>query len=274
MEDARRQRWECRCGGQPCGFRDLGWKPKRGSWESPRHVSWNYSAHQSSHAGCCAVSGICLLAGFVFGWPVSCLCRGSTGRARTGPERSALLRRCTSLLRLTELLKVEFWVSEKFFSLLRAASFCRVDSFSREDNSSALCHSRYPPGEGSHLSSSSIHANHLGSGGARSCAAADMFCFCFQSPSLKLQALEADSGPHEASADSQPQENPPAQHQPLAAEDKSLQPGHRLLLHPPPTPHAPDPRMNEPSQPGRTAGGFFSTTTSSVSALVNLVTWI
>lgn len=149
MEDARRQRWECRCGGQPCGFRDLGWKPKRGSWESPRHVSWNYSAHQSSHAGCRCVSGICLLAGFVFGWPVSCLCRGSTGRARTGPERSALLRRCTSLLRLTELLKVEFWVFEKFFSLLRAASFHRVDSFSREDNSSALCHSRYPPGEGS-----------------------------------------------------------------------------------------------------------------------------
>lgn len=81
-----------------------------------------------------------------------------------------------------------------------------------------------------------------------------MFCFCFQSPSLKLQALEADSGPHEASVDSQPPDNPPAQHQPLAAEDKSLQLDHKLLLHPPPSPHAQDPHRMEPSQPGRTAG--------------------
>lgn len=95
-----------------------------------------------------------------------------------------------------------------------------------------------------------------------------MFCFCFQSPSLKLQALEAEA--HEAPGDSQPPEKPPAQHQPLAAEDKSLQLGHKLLLHPEP-------------QPGRTAGALLPTLfqiiviylhkVSSVSALVSLWRW-
>lgn len=40
--------------------------------------------------GC--VFGICLLAGFVFGWSMSRLCRGSTRRARTGPARTGPAR--------------------------------------------------------------------------------------------------------------------------------------------------------------------------------------
>lgn len=72
-----------------------------------------------------------------------------------------------------------------------------------------------------------------------------MFCFCFQSPSLKLQALEADL---EASLDPQSEDAPAAQHQPLAAVEKSL------LLHPPPSPPAEDQHISDPAQPGRTAG--------------------
>ncbi|TNM99589.1 hypothetical protein fugu_012622 [Takifugu bimaculatus] len=70
-----------------------------------------------------------------------------------------------------------------------------------------------------------------------------MFCFCFQSPSLKLQALEADLGPQEASVAPESHDIPPAQHQALAAAGKSL------LLHPPPSPHTEDQHIKDPSQP-------------------------
>lgn len=76
----------------------------------------------------------------------------------------------------------------------------------------------------------------------------DMFCFCFQSPSLKLQALEADSGPLEAPLDPQAQDNLPAQSQPLSAEERSLYLTHKLILQPP---LAEDQDMVDPSQPGK-----------------------
>lgn len=37
------------------------------------HLEWNYRAHRRSHAGCCCVFTI-VLAGFVLGWSVTCLC--------------------------------------------------------------------------------------------------------------------------------------------------------------------------------------------------------
>lgn len=85
-----------------------------------------------------------------------------------------------------------------------------------------------------------------------------MFCFCFQSPSLKLQALEAELGHHEASLDSHSRENPPAQLQPAAAEEKIFPLSHNLMLHPPPPPplsppHAWDQRGTEQPQPSRTS---------------------
>lgn len=83
-----------------------------------------------------------------------------------------------------------------------------------------------------------------------------MFCFCFQSPSLKLQALEADSGPLEAPLDPQAQDNLPAHSQPLSAEEKSLCLTHRLLFHPP---LAEDQEMVDQAQPGKKVVVFWYT---------------
>ncbi|XP_042358198.1 protein FAM13A-like [Plectropomus leopardus] len=58
----------------------------------------------------------------------------------------------------------------------------------------------------------------------------------YDSPSLKLQALEADLGP--SPTDPQVQDNLPAQQQPLCAEEHSLCVTHKLLLHPPSPPPA------------------------------------
>lgn len=75
---------------------------------------------------------------------------------------------------------------------------------------------------------------------------ASMFCFCFQSPSLKLQALEGDPGPSESPLD------PPARVQPLPAEDKRPGTTHKLLLHLPPSPPAQDQQTVDPSHTGKT----------------------
>lgn len=78
-----------------------------------------------------------------------------------------------------------------------------------------------------------------------------MFCFCFQSPSLKLQALEADMGPLPTPEDPKAQENLPAQQQPLSAEVQGFYLTHKLLLHSPPSP----PAQEQPafdSSPGKT----------------------
>ncbi|XP_074502338.1 protein FAM13A-like isoform X1 [Sebastes fasciatus] len=60
------------------------------------------------------------------------------------------------------------------------------------------------------------------------------------SPSLKLQALEADLGPLPAPVDPQAQDNLPAQQQPLCTEEQSLYLTHKLLLHSPSPPPAQD----------------------------------
>lgn len=80
----------------------------------------------------------------------------------------------------------------------------------------------------------------------------EMFCFCFQSPSLKLQALEGDLGPSEAPVDPKARDYLPAQQQPLPAEEKSLDMSHKLLLHLPPSPPAQDRQTVDLSQPGKT----------------------
>lgn len=61
-----------------------------------------------------------------------------------------------------------------------------------------------------------------------------MFCFCFQSPSLKMHALEADLGPPSSPIDPQGQDYLPAQTQPLSTEEQSLVLTHKLLLPSPP----------------------------------------
>ncbi|XP_059215411.1 protein FAM13A-like [Centropristis striata] len=60
------------------------------------------------------------------------------------------------------------------------------------------------------------------------------------SPSLKLQALEADLGTLPAPQDPQAQDNLPTQQQPLSAEEQSLFLTHKLLLHSPSPPPAQD----------------------------------
>ncbi|XP_068597108.1 protein FAM13C-like [Brachionichthys hirsutus] len=57
----------------------------------------------------------------------------------------------------------------------------------------------------------------------------------WKSPSLKLQALEADLGPMPPPVDPQAQDRLPAQQQPLSAEEESLYLTHELLLHPSPS---------------------------------------
>uniref|UniRef100_A0A8C6T8J4 Uncharacterized protein n=1 Tax=Neogobius melanostomus TaxID=47308 RepID=A0A8C6T8J4_9GOBI len=58
-----------------------------------------------------------------------------------------------------------------------------------------------------------------------------MFCFCFQSPSLKLRALDAELGPSPSPADPRAPEDHPAQQQPFTCEEKQLP----LLFHLPPS---------------------------------------
>lgn len=81
---------------------------------------------------------------------------------------------------------------------------------------------------------------------------ASMFCFCFQSASLKLQALEGDPGPSEAPLDPEARDHPPAREQPLPAEDKRPGTTHKLLLHLPPSPPAQDQQTVDPSHTGKT----------------------
>lgn len=84
------------------------------------------------------------------------------------------------------------------------------------------------------------------------CIPEAMFCFCFQSPSLKLQALEADLGPLAPPLDPQAQDNLPAQQQPLSTEDQSLYLTNKLLLHPASSPPAQAQQTVDSSQPGKT----------------------
>ncbi|XP_029961716.1 protein FAM13A-like [Salarias fasciatus] len=70
-----------------------------------------------------------------------------------------------------------------------------------------------------------------------------------KSPSLKLQALEADSGPPPAPADPQAQGSLPALQQPLTAETQSLCLSHKLLLQSPPSPPAQGQRTADSPQP-------------------------
>lgn len=79
-----------------------------------------------------------------------------------------------------------------------------------------------------------------------------MFCFCFQSPSLKLQALEGDPGPLEAPLDPEARDHPTAREQPLPVEDKRLGTSHKLLLHLPPPPPALDQQKVDPTPTGKT----------------------
>lgn len=76
-----------------------------------------------------------------------------------------------------------------------------------------------------------------------------MFCFCFQSPSLKLQALENDLGPPASPVDPQVRDNQPARQEPLFSEGQDLYLTRRLLLHSPSSP-AEDPA--DSSQSGKT----------------------
>ncbi|XP_073337554.1 protein FAM13A-like [Pagrus major] len=72
------------------------------------------------------------------------------------------------------------------------------------------------------------------------------------SPSFKLQALEADLGPLPPPGDPQSQENLPAQQQPLSAEKQSLYLTHRLPLHLPLSPPAQEQQTVDSSQPAHT----------------------
>ncbi|XP_026165081.1 protein FAM13A-like isoform X2 [Mastacembelus armatus] len=74
----------------------------------------------------------------------------------------------------------------------------------------------------------------------------------YDSPSLKLQALEADLGPEPAPVDPQVQENLPSLQQPLSTEMPSLCLTHKLILHSPPSPPAQDQHMVDSSQPVNT----------------------
>ncbi|XP_061915111.1 protein FAM13C isoform X2 [Entelurus aequoreus] len=66
-----------------------------------------------------------------------------------------------------------------------------------------------------------------------------MFCFCFQSPSLKLQALEADTGPPNPAPEDQ--KSLPAHRQPPSS--------HTPVLHSPPPVERPQPVDSSPSGP-------------------------
>ncbi|KAM7408509.1 hypothetical protein PAMA_002303 [Pampus argenteus] len=69
-----------------------------------------------------------------------------------------------------------------------------------------------------------------------------------KSPSLKLQALEADLGSSPASMDLQAQDNLPAQEQPLFTEEPRMHLNHNLLPHSSPTPSAQDQDTVDSSQ--------------------------
>ncbi|XP_069000580.1 protein FAM13A-like isoform X1 [Embiotoca jacksoni] len=85
------------------------------------------------------------------------------------------------------------------------------------------------------------------------------------SPSLKLQALEADLGPPPAPPDPQARDNLPAQQQPLSTELQSLYLTHQLLLHSPPSPPAQDQHTVESSQPVHTPSPDLSESSSVLS---------
>ncbi|XP_057703619.1 protein FAM13C [Corythoichthys intestinalis] len=68
-----------------------------------------------------------------------------------------------------------------------------------------------------------------------------MFCFCFQSPSLKLQALEADlSSPDSEHEELRDLKNLSGPQQPLLSRQSSLHLDHKPLFHSPPTTPAQD----------------------------------
>uniref|UniRef100_A0A3Q1I4V4 Rho-GAP domain-containing protein n=1 Tax=Anabas testudineus TaxID=64144 RepID=A0A3Q1I4V4_ANATE len=74
----------------------------------------------------------------------------------------------------------------------------------------------------------------------------------YKSPSLKLQALEADLGPTPAQEDPQVQVNLLAQQQPLSSDNQSLYLNQKLPLHSPPSSPAQDQHNVESSQPVQT----------------------
>ncbi|XP_047459150.1 protein FAM13A-like [Mugil cephalus] len=86
------------------------------------------------------------------------------------------------------------------------------------------------------------------------------------SPSLKLQALEADLGPPPAPVDPQAQESPPAQQQPLCTEGQTLSLTHKLILHSPPSPPAQDQHTGGSSQSAHTSSPRLSESSPVLSA--------
>ncbi|XP_029306167.1 protein FAM13A-like isoform X2 [Cottoperca gobio] len=97
---------------------------------------------------------------------------------------------------------------------------------------SLLCCTEYKPG-----ATTPVRKGRGGGGGGRGggCRGSpDNDCrgrnISHDSPSLKLQALEADLGPLSSPVDPQAQDNLPVQHQPLFTEEQSLYLTHKLLL--------------------------------------------
>ncbi|XP_042288901.1 protein FAM13A-like [Thunnus maccoyii] len=86
------------------------------------------------------------------------------------------------------------------------------------------------------------------------------------SPSLKLQALEADLVSPPASVDPQAQDNLPAQQQPLFTEEPRMHLNHELLLHSPPSPSAQDQDTVDSSQPVHTPSSHSSESSLLLSA--------
>ncbi|XP_051284461.1 protein FAM13C-like isoform X1 [Dicentrarchus labrax] len=88
------------------------------------------------------------------------------------------------------------------------------------------------------------------------------------SPSLKLQALEADLGTLPPPVDPQGPDNLPAQQQPLSTEEQSLYLTHKLLLHPPPSPPGQDQQTVDSSQPVHTPSPHSSESSPVLSSAV------
>ncbi|XP_060943744.1 protein FAM13A-like [Limanda limanda] len=97
-----------------------------------------------------------------------------------------------------------------------------------------------------------------GGGGGGGCGSSNTLNDCrgrnnsHDSPFLKLQALEADSGSLPAAGDPRVGESRPAEEQPLSPEEQSLYLSHKPFLHLPPSPPAQDYNTVDLSQPVQT----------------------
>ncbi|XP_045926895.1 protein FAM13B-like isoform X1 [Micropterus dolomieu] len=90
----------------------------------------------------------------------------------------------------------------------------------------------------------------------------------YDSPSLKLQALEADLGPLPTPGDPQAQDNLPAQQQPLSTEEQNLYLTHKLPLHSPQSPPAQNQHMDDSTQPEHTPSPLSSESSPVLSTAV------